>query len=64
MILEVIIQGGVAISLKLNDSCICFVNSHFAAGQEELEKRNQDYRSVVSDFPSFSFDLFEGLSAC
>ncbi|VDN17055.1 unnamed protein product [Gongylonema pulchrum] len=43
-------KGGVAISLQLNDSCICFVNSHFAAGQEELEKRNQDYRSGLRMF--------------
>ncbi|MCP9260301.1 BMA-OCRL-1 [Dirofilaria immitis] len=30
-------KGGVAISLQINDSYLCFVNSHFAAGQEELE---------------------------
>ncbi|VDN34220.1 unnamed protein product, partial [Gongylonema pulchrum] len=53
-------KGGVAISLQLNDSCICFVNSHFAAGQEELEKRNQDYREISQiRFPKSNKTLFD-----
>uniref|UniRef100_A0A183UVK3 IPPc domain-containing protein n=1 Tax=Toxocara canis TaxID=6265 RepID=A0A183UVK3_TOXCA len=39
-------KGGVAISMQINDSRICFVNSHMAAGSEELDKRNQDYREI------------------
>lgn len=34
-------KGGVGISLRLNDSLVCFVNSHLAAGNHELSKRNQ-----------------------
>uniref|UniRef100_A0A914ZV98 Inositol polyphosphate-related phosphatase domain-containing protein n=1 Tax=Parascaris univalens TaxID=6257 RepID=A0A914ZV98_PARUN len=39
-------KGGVAISMQMNDSRVCFVNSHMAAGNEELDKRNQDYREI------------------
>lgn len=33
-------KGGVGISMMLNDSLVCFINSHLAAGSE-LTKRNQ-----------------------
>ncbi|VDK82094.1 unnamed protein product [Onchocerca ochengi] len=53
-------KGGVAVSLQINDSSLCFVNSHFAAGQEELEKRNQDYREISQiRFPKTSRSLFD-----
>ncbi|VDK48225.1 unnamed protein product [Anisakis simplex] len=39
-------KGGVAISMQINDSRICFINAHMAAGNEELDKRNQDYSSI------------------
>ncbi|CAB3408532.1 unnamed protein product [Caenorhabditis bovis] len=39
-------KGGTAISMKMNDSWVCFVNSHFAAGNNELERRNQDFRDI------------------
>jgi phosphatidylinositol-bisphosphatase len=34
-------KGGVGISLMLNDTALCFVNSHLAAGSSELYRRNQ-----------------------
>lgn len=34
-------KGGVGISLQLNDTLVCFLNSHLAAGNNELSKRNQ-----------------------
>ncbi|VDM53135.1 unnamed protein product [Angiostrongylus costaricensis] len=37
-------KGGTAISLRLNDTLVCFVNCHLAAGSGELERRNQDFR--------------------
>ncbi|EFO28046.2 endonuclease/Exonuclease/phosphatase [Loa loa] len=53
-------KGGVAVSLQINDSYLCFVNSHFAAGQEELEKRNQDYREISQiRFPKSNKSLFD-----
>ncbi|KAH7728464.1 endonuclease/Exonuclease/phosphatase [Aphelenchoides avenae] len=38
-------KGGVGVSLMLNDSLVCFINSHLAAGSE-LTKRNQDFREI------------------
>uniref|UniRef100_A0AC34RRQ0 Inositol polyphosphate-related phosphatase domain-containing protein n=1 Tax=Panagrolaimus sp. JU765 TaxID=591449 RepID=A0AC34RRQ0_9BILA len=38
-------KGGVGISLELNNTTVCFVNSHLAAGGE-LSKRNQDFREI------------------
>lgn len=34
-------KGGVGVSLRINDTRVCFVNSHLAAGSNELIKRNQ-----------------------
>ncbi|KAJ1349094.1 hypothetical protein KIN20_004544 [Parelaphostrongylus tenuis] len=39
-------KGGTAISLRLNDTLVCFVNCHLAAGNGELERRNQDFRDI------------------
>ncbi|WKX91587.1 hypothetical protein Q1695_009987 [Nippostrongylus brasiliensis] len=39
-------KGGTAISLRINDTSVCFVNSHLAAGGGELERRNQDFRDI------------------
>jgi len=39
-------KGGVGISMRINDSLICFINSHLAAGYNELSKRNQDFREI------------------
>lgn len=39
--------------MQVNDSRVCFVNSHMAAGNEELDKRNQDYR--FTKFASLAF---------
>jgi len=33
-------KGGVGISIRLNDTSICLINSHLPAGNE-LNKRNQ-----------------------
>ncbi|KAE9555262.1 hypothetical protein FO519_001513 [Halicephalobus sp. NKZ332] len=38
-------KGGVGVSLDLNNTSVCFINSHLAAGGE-LSKRNQDFREI------------------
>lgn len=39
-------KGGVAIRIRLYDTTLCFVNSHLAAHQDEVQRRNQDYRDI------------------
>lgn len=40
-------KGGVAVSLRVNDTSMCFVNSHLPARAERLVNRNQDYQGLV-----------------
>lgn len=40
-------KGGIGISIKLNETSICFVNSHLAAHQSEVERRNEDYHEII-----------------
>lgn len=40
-------KGGVGVSLKLNETMICFVNSHLAAHQGEYERRNEDFQDII-----------------
>ncbi|VDD95206.1 unnamed protein product [Enterobius vermicularis] len=52
-------KGGVAVSMQINNSSVCFVNSHMAAGNEELDKRNQDYREISQiRFPVTNKSIF------
>ena len=39
-------KGSVAISLRIYETRLCFVCSHFAADTDKLEKRNADFRST------------------
>lgn len=41
-------KGAVAVHMKLCDSSVVFVNAHFAAHQKDVEKRNEDYRNIIS----------------
>ncbi|CAD6914913.1 unnamed protein product [Tilletia laevis] len=41
-------KGGVAIRLKVFDSTVCFVTAHLAAGQSNVDQRNDDYRTISS----------------
>ena len=40
-------KGTVAISLTLAASSLCFLCSHFAAGQSQVAERNSDYSEAV-----------------
>jgi hypothetical protein len=49
-------KGSVAIALKLKECSILFVNSHFAAHQDNVQERNQDYQKAMSDLKMHGFD--------
>lgn len=40
-------KGGVSIRLTFYNSSLCFVCSHFAAGQSHTEERNSDYQEIA-----------------
>lgn len=46
-------KGGVAIRFLLHSTSLCFVCSHFAAGQSNVVDRNSDYHDIVNkiEFP-------------
>ncbi|CAG8561831.1 18417_t:CDS:10, partial [Acaulospora morrowiae] len=39
-------KGAVAIRLEYNDTSMCFVTAHFAAGHSNCEDRNRDYMTI------------------
>ena len=41
-------KGGVAVRLRLWDTAMCFVNSHLAAGESLVARRNQDYADITA----------------
>ncbi|XP_064208707.1 synaptojanin-1 isoform X5 [Anguilla rostrata] len=40
-------KGGVAIRMLFHATSICFVCSHFAAGQSQVKERNDDYNEIT-----------------
>uniref|UniRef100_A0A8C4R791 phosphoinositide 5-phosphatase n=1 Tax=Eptatretus burgeri TaxID=7764 RepID=A0A8C4R791_EPTBU len=51
-------KGAVAICMQLHSSSLCFVCSHFAAGQSQVRERNDDYAEIVR---KLSFSMGRGL---
>ncbi|XP_075922988.1 synaptojanin-1 isoform X3 [Petromyzon marinus] len=51
-------KGGVAIRLQMYSSSLCFVCSHFAAGQSHTRERNEDYAEIAR---KLSFPMGRGL---
>lgn len=39
-------KGGVGIRLRLYNSSLCFICSHFAAGQSQVNERNSDFKEI------------------
>lgn len=39
-------KGGVGISFRFYESELCFVNCHFASGDGQTQKRNDDYQTI------------------
>ena len=40
-------KGAVGISLQINETSICFVNSHFAAHVSEVQRRKEDHDEIL-----------------
>ena len=40
-------KGGVLVSFKYLDTSFCFIGSHLAARQKEIENRNANYRDII-----------------
>jgi phosphatidylinositol-bisphosphatase len=38
-------KGSIAVRLTFNSTSICFICSHFAAGQNEIMARNNDFHA-------------------
>ncbi|UJR15004.1 hypothetical protein I4U23_001981 [Adineta vaga] len=52
-------KGGVGIRFRFYESDICFINSHFASGDGQTTRRNNDYQTIEStmaftDGPTYS----------
>lgn len=41
-------KGGVGVRFRFYESDICFVNSHFASGDGQTQRRNDDYQTIES----------------
>ena len=41
-------KGAVAIRLQYHDTTFCFITAHLAAGHSNVEERNSDYQTIVS----------------
>ena len=42
-------KGAVAIRFRYHSTSLCFVCSHFAAGQNNITDRNKDYHEAVKN---------------
>ncbi|CAF1639234.1 unnamed protein product, partial [Adineta ricciae] len=52
-------KGGVGVRFRFYESSICFINSHFASGDGQTTRRNNDYQTIEStmaftDGPTYS----------
>ncbi|CAF4773302.1 unnamed protein product [Rotaria sp. Silwood1] len=52
-------KGGVGISFRFYETNICFINCHFASGDGQTQRRNEDYQTIESrmtftDAPTYS----------
>jgi len=44
-------KGAVGISFKIRGNSFLFINSHLNAGQDDIEKRNEDFARIISSMP-------------
>lgn len=41
-------KGAVGVRFRFYESDLCFVNAHFASGDGQTQRRNEDYQTVES----------------
>ena len=41
-------KGGVGVRFRFYETDICFVNAHFASGDNQTHRRNEDYQTIES----------------
>ena len=53
-------KGAIAIRFLLHNTTMCFVCSHFAAGQNNVKERNSDFHEIAQKitFPMVGTDLY------
>lgn len=56
-------KGGVAIRMLFHTTSICFVCSHFAAGQSQVKERNDDYNEIARKL-SFPMVIIYDVKMC
>lgn len=53
-------KGSTVVRFTINATSVCFVCSHFAAGQNEIINRNEDFQTAVKKirFPLVTFKIY------
>lgn len=46
---SLVVQGGIVARLTIDDSSICFINCHLAAGQHHTRARNNDVAAIIEE---------------
>lgn len=57
-------KGGVAIRMLFHTTSICFVCSHFAAGQSQVKERNDDYNEIARKLSFPMVNVYDVMKAC
>ena len=56
-------KGGVGIRFLVHSTSFCFLCAHLAAGQSQVNDRNEDYNEITRRmaFPMVGIDRFSGI---
>ena len=44
-----VLQGGIVARFVVDDTSVCFINCHLAAGQHHVRQRNADIAAILED---------------
>lgn len=56
-------KGGIGVSFNYNDTNLCFITAHLAAGSSNVEERNRDYKTISNGikFSGKTIDDHDGI---